>query len=267
MEMKASRMVADRVAISNTVIAAVDNHGPQIAPLLDALLFPGGVPANLDMAGVLGAIRQLLMKSTTGLVDADTGHTVELQDDDAYRQKREEAITDLRAYLVSLRSTLSTNYGADIASAYGCSVAMPDDAHTLVRFASNVEELLRTRPLTETAKKKSLSIDAIDAADDVKEAREALETALGHVEREKRESQLTQAAKNNAMDDWSSVYPRSADCIAALFALAGREELANAVKPTARRRAGLTESPDNPEVPALPPPAAPPSTPATPATP
>ena len=138
---------------------------------------------------------------------------------------------------------------------------------TLVRFASNVEELLRTRPLTETAKKKSLSIDAIDAADDVKEAREALETALGHVEREKRESQLTQAAKNNAMDDWSSVYPRSADCIAALFALAGREELANAVKPTARRRAGLTESPDNPEVPALPPPAAPPSTPATPATP
>jgi len=244
MEMKASRMVADRVAISDTVIAAVDNHGPQVAPALDALLFPNGVPPNLDMAGVLVAIRQLLGKTTTTLVDSDTAHAVELQDDDPYRKQRDESTVDLRAYLISLRSTLSTNYGADVAAAYGCSSAIPEDAHTLVRFSTNVEELLRTRPLVESPKKKSLAIDAVVAANDVKDARETLETALGDVEREKRESQLTQAAKNTAMTDWSTMYPRATDCIASLFALAGYDELAHAVKPTARRRAGLTEPED-----------------------
>ncbi|MBK9260507.1 MAG: hypothetical protein IPM54_11835 [Polyangiaceae bacterium] len=255
--MKASRMVADRVAISNTVLAAVDNHGPKVAPALDALLFPNGVPPNLNMAGVLTAIHQYLAKTTTTLVDADTAHAIELQDDDPYRKQREESITDLRAYLISLRATLTSNYGAAIASAYGCSAAIPEDAHTLVRFATNVEELLRTRPLTETPKKKSLTIDPSAAADDLKEARETLETALGNVEREKRESQLTQVAKNNAMAVWGTAYPRAADCIAALFALAGQEELANAVKPTARRRAGLTEAEDTPD--AATPPANPPT--------
>lgn len=245
MEMKASRMVADRVAISNTVLSAVDNHGPEIAPKLDALLFPNGIPANLDMLGVLLAIQQFLAKTTQNLVEADTAHTVELQDDDPFRRLREESIAELRAYLVSLRSTLTSNYGPEVASAYGCAAPIPDDANTLVRFAANVEELFRNRALTETPKKKSLALNTTDAADDLEQARKTLEKALSDVERERREGQLTQAAKNNAMDEWSRIYPRAADAIAALFALAGREELANAVKPTARRRAGLTESTDH----------------------
>lgn len=253
MEMKASRMVADRVSISDTVIASVDNHGPEVAPLLDKLLFPAGVPANLDMAGVLGAIRQYLAQTTTNLVNRDTAHTLELVDDDPYRLQRDEAIVDLRAFLVSFRSTFSTNYSPEVASAYGLSAPIPDDANTLVRVAANIEELLRTRALTETPKKKSLTVHPIDAADDIKTSREAVESALAHVERERRESQLTQAAKNEAMDDWSTRYPRTADTIAALFALAGRDELANAVRPTARRRAGLPDSPATPETPPAPP--------------
>jgi hypothetical protein len=255
MEMKASQMIADRVAISNTVLAAIDNHGPEIAPALDILLFPAGVPVNLTMAGVLQAIRQFLANTTHTLVAVDTAHAVELQDDDPARKHREECIGDLRAYLVSLRSTLSTNYSPDTASAYGCNGALPEDPHTLVKLATNIEQLLRSRPLNESPKKKSLAINPIEAADDVKETREALENALGDVEREKREAQLTQAAKNVAMTNWASVYPRSADAVAALFALAGREELANAVKPTARRRAGLVEAEDTatPQPPAAPP--------------
>jgi len=253
MEMKTSRMVADRVAISNTVIAAIDNHGPEVAPLLDKLLFPAGVPANLDMAGVFGAIRQYLAQTTTALVNRDTAHTLELLDDDPYRLLREEAIVDTRALLVSFRSTFTSNYSPEVASAYGLGAPIPDDANLLVRVAANVEELLRTRALTETPKKKSLTLNLVDAADDVKASREKLESALAHVEREKRESQLTQAAKNEAMTDWSTGYPRSADVIAALFALAGRDELARDVKPTARRRAGLPESPEAPAAPPAPP--------------
>ncbi len=249
MELKASRMVADRVSISNTVIAAIDNHGPEVVPILEKLLFPGGVPANLDMAGVMAAIRQYLALTTTKLVNDDMAHTLELLDDDPHRRERDESVVDLRAFLVSYRSTFTTNYGPEVASAYGLSAPIPEDAKLLVHFAKNVEELLRTRPLTETPKKKSLTVNPMDVADDVKTSREAVETALANVERERRESQLTQAAKNESMADWSTVYPRSADVIAALFALAGRDELAHTVRPTARRRAGLPESPDAPEAP------------------
>jgi hypothetical protein len=258
MELKASRMVADRVSISKTVIAAIDNHGPEVVPILEKLLFPGGAPANLDMAGFLGAIRQHLAQTTEKLVNDDTLHALELLDDDPHRRERDESVVELRALLVSFRSTFTTNYGPEVASAYGLGAAIPEEANVLVLLAANVEELLRTRALTETSKKKSLTVNPIDAADDIKASRESVETALAHVERERRESQLTQAAKNDSMDDWSIAYPRSADVIAALFALAGRDELAHAVRPTARRRAGLPESPDAPD--------APPPAPAEPAT-
>jgi len=76
--------------------------------------------------------------------------------------------------------------------------------------------------------------------------------ALGNVEREKREAQLTQGAKNEAMTAWSTAYPAVADGAAAFFSLGGRSDLAQRVRPTARRRAGLPDEEAAPEAPAAP---------------
>ena len=46
------------------------------------------------------------------------------------------------------------------------------------------------------------------------------------------------------MGRWAVVYPGIADSAAALFALAGRQELADRIRPTARRRSGVPEEED-----------------------
>jgi hypothetical protein len=71
-----------------------------------------------------------------------------------------------------------------------------------------------------------------------------LRKSLGDIEREKREAQLTLNAKNEAMAAWGPGYQGVADAVAALFVIGGRADLADKVRPTARRRAGLPEAED-----------------------
>jgi len=82
---------------------------------------------------------------------------------------------------------------------------------------------------------------------------------LSAVEREKREAQLTQGAKNNAMTEWASTYSPVADGAAAFFAIGGRADLAQRVRPTARRRAGLPDEEGTAGIESPPAPAAPPA--------
>ena len=245
-----SRMVADRVTIADTVVSAVKIHGPEIVPIVEKALFPNGPPANLRVADVLTALGAHLERTTSILVQADRDHTAELADDDAIRQARDSREVDLRDLLSTMRANLVRNYGSSVAGAYGFGATLPEDASGLLLLAGNVESLLRTRPLTETPKNKSLELAPLLAADDIRNAAATLRTALGDIDREKREAQLTQGAKNEAMDAWKAVYPAVADGVAAFFSLAGRSDLAQRVRPTARRRAGLPdESAPGPDTP------------------
>ncbi|TKC98450.1 hypothetical protein [Polyangium fumosum] len=261
MTVKVSRMVADRVAITNTVVAAIQIHGPSVAPALDALLFPNGVPPGMTMGHVVTALGQLLGRITTSLVEADQVHTNELADDDGYRKRREQTIADLRGQLFALRTAFTNNYDVSVAAAYGLAVALPDDNQSLIHTAGSVEKLLRTRPLIEKPKMKGLTIDPLLTADDLKAAADAMQSALGDVERERREAQATLDKKNTELETWGRRYPAIADLASLLFVLADRQALADRVKPTARRRAGLPETEDLPSDATPPAPAAPPETP------
>jgi hypothetical protein len=252
---KASRMVSDRVAITTTVVTAIDIHGPEVAPALEKVLYPNGAPQDVSIAKVLIALGAHLQAQTMHLVQADRAHTTELADDDEQRRKREEALVDLREFLGALRSSLIQNFAGSLAAAYGLGGAIPEDASTVLVLAGHVEDFLRNRPLVEVPKNKSIKIDPILAADEVKTLANALTKALADVDREKREAQLTQAGKNEAMAAWGTSYSGVADATAAFFALAGRPDLAERVRPTARRRAGLLEPEDVPNAPdAQPPP-------------
>jgi hypothetical protein len=89
-----------------------------------------------------------------------------------------------------------------------------------------------------------VSVDPIAMADSLATHAEALRTTLGDVKREEREAQLTLQRRNAATTAWNATYQRVADTRTGLFELAGRTELADRVRPTARRRAGLTEAED-----------------------
>jgi len=239
-----SKLIADRVAISRTVLASLNEHTPEIAKELEALLFPEGTPKSLTTADFLHALRDVLSRSTEAMFAADLAHTRELADDDAPRALAEERIEVLRALLLSLRTTLASTYGVPVAAAYGIPSQIPDDTEVLIRVASTVERLLRERPLIEPPKIKSLAIAPLAVSEDLGFAIVDLKRALADVAREKREAIVSQSTKNLSMARWQSMYQGVTEAACGLYALAGQGALAEGIRPTARRLAGLPEEED-----------------------
>jgi len=242
--MKPSKMVSDRAVIARTVRSALNIHGPEVAPELEKLLFPDGTPGKLTVAEFVQALGDSLGRYVAALTAADSNHSVELADDDGYRIQRDERLAEHRNFFSSLRDLVIRNYSQTVATAYGLTVTLPEDPQQLLTLTRNTVKALRERPLVELPRNKSLKLDPSAAADDLEEHAKALEKALDDVERERREAQVTQSAKDALMGRWAVVYPGIADSAAALFSLAGRPELADRIRPTARRRSGVPEEED-----------------------
>jgi hypothetical protein len=239
-----SKVVADRIAITRTLTSAIEVHGTEIVAALEAALFPNGAPPNCDVRVFLSALRAHAQRSADEVSTKDQAHAIELADDAAHRHEREAARTILREGIIGIRSTLEGVYGASILRAYGLTGETPTDADELVHAASATEELLRNRSLTEKPLRIGISVDSKAIADDLKARIDSLRAALGDVRREEREAQLTREARNAALVRWNGSYQGLADVVTGLFELAGKPALAERVRPTARRRAGLTEDAD-----------------------
>ncbi|MEO7328508.1 MAG: hypothetical protein ABI193_08020 [Minicystis sp.] len=242
-----SKMVADRVAISRTVLSSLDVHGSEVAQNLGELLFPKGAPKALTVEALIKALHEALSRSVTELSRADIAHAQELSDDEAPRLAREAAIVDVREQLISLRGTLSSVYGGEILKAYGLTGETPTDPELLLHRAEGVAAQLDERPLVEKAKQAGVTVDPRALSHALRAGTKKLKTALGDVRREEREAQLTLTRRNEAMATWNTHYQGVADTTTGIFELVGRGDLAERVRPTMRRRAGLTEDGDTGE--------------------
>lgn len=239
-----SKMVSDRSAISRTVLSSLQVHGAEVSGSLEQLLFPGGLPPHLTVAQVLEALGNVLDQARTDLTRADLAHAAELADDAAPRAARDQAIVDVRARLISIRGTLSSVFGSGILPAYGLAGETPDDAELLSHRAANVAHLLAERPIVEPPKQAGVTVHALALAHSLQEPMKSLTVALGDVGREEREAQLTLKARNEASAVWSARYQGVADVVTGIFELVGRRDLAELVRPTSRRRAGVAEQGD-----------------------
>lgn len=239
-----SKVVSDRIAITRTLTWAIEVHGAEVATALEAAMFPNGAPANCDVRVFLSALRGHVQRAADELAGKDQAHAMEMADDAAPRQARETARTSLREGLIGLRGTLEGVYGGKILSAYGLTGETPLEADELLHMASATEELLRSRPITEKPLRIGVTLDMKAIADDLQSRIAELRTALGDVRREEREAQVTREARNAAMTAWGTSYQGVADTVTGLFELAGQSGLADRVRPTARRRSGMTEETD-----------------------
>jgi hypothetical protein len=239
-----SKAVADRIAISRTVVESLKQHAPEIAEGLERVLFPNGVPQNLKLAEFVLALHTALSHATETMSRADAAHQIELADDVAPRALLEQRTEMLKAFLISLRATLVSTYGAIVAGAYTIPPQVPDDPELLLRIAMGVEKLLRERSLVETPKIKSLAIAPLAVAEDLAVAIAELRRALSDVTREQREALVSESAREKALIEWFSTYIATAEVACGLYTLAGYAELAEALRPTTRRLSGLPEEED-----------------------
>ncbi len=249
-----SKAAANRMAITRTLTSAIEVHGSEMISALEVTLFPDGVPENCDIRVFLAALIAQAQRSIDDVVAKDRAHAVELADDAAPRYERDSAKQALRESIMGIRSTLEGIFGSSILPTYGLSGGMPDDADLLLNMASTATGLLRHRAVTEKPLRVGISVDMKAIANELQTHIDALNKALGDVRREEREAQVTREARNLSLAAWSSSYQGVADVLTGLLELAGKPSLAERVRPTARRRAGMEDpaQPTDPENPASP---------------
>jgi len=249
----ASKMVVQQQKSATLVSAAAEAHAEAAALAAEALLAPhlkeGEKMPDVALLLVLGG--RLLGATTQQLVAADDAHERELADDAAPRERRDEAAQHIYDRLVDLRAALTGLYGPKTAEAAGLVSATPRDPVLLARFARGVVEALPGLKFP-GARIKGARLDLSEVTAELSTQLDALEASLKDVAREAREAEQTLGAKTAAAGAQARHQSGVASLLSGVFRLAGLDDLAERVRPTARRAAQDDSEPTTPETPPKP---------------
>lgn len=238
-----SKGVADRMMIARTVTRSIDKHARTVAEGASPMLYleaeasPAKTQALESHLRVLG---RALARTTDALRLADLALAGELADDQAPRSDRDAEEAALRAVLMRARNGVRASYGDDALTRVGLAAAFPDTPDSLVLYAQNAARLLADGEAGD-ALDDAFGLDTQKVARSITNAADRLAHALESVETERREEEEARSARDSALARWQRTYSAVATAFSAMARLADESEIAERVRPTARRRAGLTE--------------------------
>jgi hypothetical protein len=105
----------------------------ELVPALEALLYPTGVPAGVELHAVLQAFGLLLERDLTALAACERVlHAAQAED---LGVRRDAAVETLRAALLRVRTLLMAAFGPRAVSACALSGAVPDAPEQLMAYA------------------------------------------------------------------------------------------------------------------------------------
>jgi hypothetical protein len=242
-----SKLVTDRQKSARAVAAAASTHGASVGEALKGLLAPHLQDGEqMPDAGLLCLlVGRLLLSQNEKLVAADGAHEAELSDDTAPREAREQAASGVRRVLVDLRATVAAVHGSAGLKQLGLTGATPVDPSVLAVEGATVLRNLEDATLSLPAPRRGTSLDRQAFAEELREHLLPLQSALAAVVREAREAESTLVAKQAAMAANDRAFSLGAAWLTATFSLAGREDLATRVRPSARQP-GQTEAEETP---------------------
>jgi len=241
--MQLSKAVLSRFKIASTIISALDFHAFEVIGALERTLFPEGFERTFDIEQVLLAHRDLLIRTRERMRQTDEELTAEAADDKQYRDARDEAVTALRRVLQDARSILTAAYDEDILTFYAFTEEPPRSPDVLGPYAERVLVCMRQRPLSEPSPY-GFDLDLGLLADKIETELVPMQISMEDIAREVREIREALAVRNEAVEEFDRVYSAVAESVHAYFLLANRPDLAERVRPTPRRREGITEKRD-----------------------
>jgi hypothetical protein len=244
-----SKMVNDRQRATRIVVEAALTHAGAVGARLDQVLAPPLLEEG--SGGTAGMIRRLgrtLLASAEELVAADRAHEAEKADDTSVRRELEEAIEAVYREVVDFRTALEAVGGVEATVNAGLTGITPREPIALGRLARALHDAL-PRLATVPATRRGLTFDPMSYTDPLDETTERLERAQAALRREERELEATLMIKNRVMATHDARFLSIARLLESLFRLAGFEELANRVRPSARRPGQIENDPDAPSVP------------------
>jgi hypothetical protein len=234
-----SKGTADRLGYSNAVRAAIEVNGGGVAKKAEEALF-AKKPKDVDLVAFVETLGTLLKASEEELERADADHAAELADDDPLREERDLAQRELIDALLNARAMITGAYGASFAKRVGLTDALPERPDLLQTQARNAVSLLRRTKKPGVAFAQS-KVELGSVADAIEPKSDRLKDLLSSLKREQREAEKTLVARDQAAERWDGVVSLAGAVMEQLARVAGEHEIADRVKPTERRRAGIVE--------------------------
>ena len=193
---------------------------------------------------------------TEAMVAAELAYVTEQLDDPIVRARRDEAAASALGGITRTRMRIGSVWGEEGLALYGLNKPLPRLPHEVAAYARVVVDRLRKTPKTEPDDIGGV-IDTGILADALEGKLTPLRQALDDVNTEQRELHGTLLKRDAEVADWYEVYHGGATAMMGLYRMAGKREMAQRVRPTKRRAAGLEPAPVEGEPVVLPPPDAP----------
>lgn len=246
-----SKMILVRSKVFTEQEAWVIHNKEALATQLDKLL---GKPKSMEE--MVEAISRLIRSSARKMTAADEAHLLELQEDKSERVGRDLKAEKLGDVVQFARSAIEPIYGVEGLRAVGLEdkVYRSDPAAVLKlarRFVASVdaEGFEMVGP-----KKAGVALDVAVLAAEVKQLLPALDAALKTVADEEASAQITQVAKNQAVESFERAYAMGTNVMHALAMLVGNREMAKSI-PTLPHSKPAAPSEEEAEPPVAAPPA------------
>ena len=136
-------------------------------------------------------------------------------------------------------------FGLGYARSVGLEAPLAERADLLVKQARTSARLLRETAPPATRRTDKRRIEVADEAGMLEEAADAVEAALATVQKEETEAQRSLLARDAADERWGVSFVFAGDFLATLAEAAGLAGVAERVKTSWRRRAGVAEPRDD----------------------
>ena len=225
-----SKQVNDRHKSGLLVLASLVENKPLLTQKLAE--WPGFPPEVV--AAILDVLGGKLEIADGTMVSADRANLVELDDDAPFRKQRDEWGVKAREVLCDLRETLGFVYGDKAKRDLGLEALPSSDPSVIHSLGGDVLERMSKWTPPATSRLESYTFDKESWTTKLTGPIEPLGTALSSVAREKRESDTTQLAKNQAIADNDRIFSLTATLLSTLLEAAGNKELARRVRPSTR---------------------------------
>ncbi len=232
-----SKQVADLTVFARAIVASLGTYGPQVAPGVEAILFPDGEPAKLTVAVFFEAMSVALGRSLEDLGVKNRALAAEIADDAEPRTTRDAAAERLKAKLLRARSLFAGAVPADVYDRLGLAAAVPENHELLKQRADHVVQQIRACKLARVSLDEGVTLDPAVIASGIEQAASDLDDALKVVKQEERELTVAQKERDEALSKLRGLANGAADTLEAMCKLAGRGALADDVRPSTRRRA------------------------------
>ncbi len=239
-----SKVTVDRERIIQNVVHAVDHHLVPNAHAVAMGIFGGNPPAQMTLEEFCAAIGRTLLQKMEAERDADMALALDEFETKEVRAMRDEAFGTKSERMRALRNGMLASYGENTLDMYGMKEAVPEVPHRLVPYAINVAQRLEKRPIVQAPRAFMPAFDSAVIAADIRVMAGDLQHGIDEVGRETREDQLARAERDVARDMSWRTYQALTTTVEGLFRLIDRNDLAERVRLTSRRRAGLPEAVD-----------------------